>query len=128
MTARSLRPVGAEYGALLFLVPLFALYGNLMPLGAWGYLLGAVLGAIWSLVLILAVRALRSDPARASIAADATLLLSTVGLGAVAASGLSSAGRLRSSSQPCKEEIGVPSWWASSLAMAVQALSCSALR
>lgn len=88
MTARSLRPVGADYGAPFFLIPLFALYGNLMPLGAWGYLLGAVLGAIWSLVLILAVRALRSDPARASIAADATLLLSTVGLGAVAASGL----------------------------------------
>jgi hypothetical protein len=80
------RPGGGEFGALLFLVSLFALYGNLMPFGIWGYLLGACLGVAWGSVLLLIVRRIARSGVGRSLA-DATLLIAMAGLVAVASAG-----------------------------------------
>jgi hypothetical protein len=88
VSIRSLRPGGAEFGALVFLVSLFALYGNVVPFGWSGFLLGAAIGVLWGLTLLAFVRALERGVARARIAADATLVVCAAGLASVAAAGL----------------------------------------
>lgn len=80
------RPGGGEFGALLFLVSLFALYGNLMPFGLWGYLLGTCLGVALGAVLLLIVRRIARSGASKRLA-DATLLIALAGLVAVASAG-----------------------------------------
>lgn len=78
----------AHAAAIAFLVSLFALYGNLMPFGTWGYLLGAGVGGAWGFILMALARWLERGGQGCAKAADASLLVAMVGFSAVAAAGM----------------------------------------
>lgn len=80
------RPGASELSTLLFLVTLFALYGNLMPFGIWGNLLGAAVGLVWGTVVLAVLRRLARRGADGTLAV-ASLLAAMAGFVAVASAG-----------------------------------------